>query len=117
MHCNPVYGHSLHQSYPGLTYITPSQKVEAEAADVTRRATEEIVDHAPSLTTPTPIDEGISAEELRNISAAVSSLKGERALAEEKAELEELKEEREEYVEVPTPLDIIIHSPHNGLGK
>ncbi|XP_064382763.1 mitochondrial proton/calcium exchanger protein-like [Halichondria panicea] len=75
------------------------EKVEAEAADVTRRATEEIVDHAPSLTTPTPIDEGISAEELRNISAAVSSLKGERALAEEKAELEELKEEREEYVE------------------
>ncbi len=71
--------------------------MEAEAA-VTRRVTEEMVDHAPLLTTPTPVDEGISAEELRNISAAVSSLQ--EGLAEEKAELEELKEEREEYVEV-----------------
>ncbi len=69
-------------------------------ADTTRRAAEEMVDHAPSVATPPIVDEAISAEELRNVSAAVSSLKGERALSEEKAELEELKEEREEYVEV-----------------
>ena len=55
-------------------------------------------DTAPVLATSTDQTEAdISAEELRDISQAVSSLKG---LEEEIAELEELKEEREEYREV-----------------
>ncbi len=42
-------------------------------------------------------EESISAEELRDLSQVVTSLKADRALEEE---LEELKEEREEYREV-----------------
>ena len=43
--------------------------------------------------------ESISVEELRELSQAVSSLKGEGSLEEERASLEELKEDREEYCE------------------
>ena len=42
----------------------------------------------------------ISAEELRDLSQAMSSLKSERSLQEEKESLRDLKEDREEYVEV-----------------
>jgi len=76
--------------------------VEAEASsasEIARMEAELIVDQAPVLNT-TPTEEGISAEEIRGISRAVSSLKAERTLSEEKAELEELKEDREDYVEV-----------------
>lgn len=78
-----------------------------------RKAAEEMVDNAPSIVTATPTDEAISAEELRNVSAAVSSLKG------EKAELEELIGEREEYVEVNgfgvTSIPINAHYVHRML--
>ena len=70
----------------------------ALASEAARKTAEELVDHAPSVTPPEK--ESISAEELRNLNLAVSSLKSEGDLNEEKAELEELKEEREEYVEV-----------------
>ena len=46
-----------------------------------------------------PGPKSISAEELRELSQAVSSLKGEGSLEEERASLEELKEDREEYCE------------------
>ena len=46
-----------------------------------------------------PGSKSILAEELRELSQAVSSLKGEGSLEEERASLEELKEDREEYCE------------------
>lgn len=67
-----------------------------------RTSSEELVDTAPSviMESSTSDSVGISAEELRGLSQAVSSLKGDNQLEEERAYLKELKEEREEYREV-----------------
>lgn len=58
-------------------------------------------DPAPVLSTSSssgqPDELSISVEELRNLNEAVSTLKGERQLEDE---IQELKEEREEYREV-----------------
>ena len=73
-------------------------------AEAKRVSTEELVDTAPSVTPTTapPVAESvdISVEELRGLSEAVSSLKADNQLKDERADLEELKEEREEYREV-----------------
>lgn len=49
--------------------------------------------------TPEGILDNISVEELRNLNEAVATLKGERLLEDE---IQELKEDREEYREVST---------------
>lgn len=81
------------------------QKLEIEVSQVAetkRKTEEESIDTAPIVTTEASPPEGveISAEELRGLSEAFSSLKSDNQLKEERAHLEELKEDREEYREV-----------------
>ena len=86
--------HSRRPRYPdfsSMVFLSPTSNSCIPHTHITQ-------DTAPVLSTSTDQPEAdISAEELRDISQAVSSLKG---LEEERAELEELKEEREEYREV-----------------
>lgn len=82
-----------------------SQRMEQEA----QRASEELVDTAPILSTslipPTKLEEtvegsdeqvSISVEELKELNQVVQSLK----VDQDRTTLEELKEDREEYIEV-----------------
>ena len=87
-----------------MNYLTLQKEelVAAQVAEAKRVSTEELVDTAPLVTPATPPTDsvGISVEELRGLSEAVSSLKADHQLEDERADLEELKEEREEYREV-----------------
>lgn len=87
---------------PDLTLCAILQKKELEAQKVQQPAPEELVDTAPiistSVTPPLEQAEGaevsISTEELKELNQVVQTLKA------DKDALEELKEDREEYIEV-----------------
>ena len=73
-----------------LTHLCPSTYIQDPAPVLSPSP--------PSPSPPLPADKlSISVEELRNLNEAVSTLKGERQLEDE---IQELKEEREEYREV-----------------
>ena len=95
-----------------MLYLLSQKKEQEKKEQEAQRASEELVDTAPVLSTsqapPTKPEEtgegldeqvSISVEELKELNQVVQSLK----VDQDRTQLEELKEDREEYIEVSPP--------------